>query len=371
MTVSVCVLAVMATSNGELVQADEISDIDELRQQLRSKDDVISSKDEVIAKLEKRVQLLENEVGVVWERLGRMGEEKREQEMRMVLVEEEAGRSLTSMVAAQRGRRRGEKGGREREEQLRLQVAVQGEEVGHLKEQLGEEIAAHREDVTECERRWREKVERLTAQLQRARGLGMSASQPNIPSHYNTLPPSSPWSPQREHRPLQMTVSAGPPSYQQSTGQAPPSPRPHPQKAPAAFHTGVATFHGHLCYFSSFMSTQVHVYDTALGAWQLLPPTPVSNFGLQVVNQQVTTIGGRLVTKSSLCTTQLFSLSPPSPLSPSSRREREWAATLPSMRLARSQPATTGNSHLVIVAGGEVGDHKTFIADIEVRLNFY
>ena len=333
----------MATSNGELSVVHENGETEGLRELLLEKEQVISS-------LERRVKVLEREVGVVWERLGRMGEEKREQEMKMVLVQEQASRSLASMVAARQEQRREDERRRERFQQLEMQVGMQAEELGHLRAQLAEETAAHRQDVAETERRARQQVERLRLQLRRARGLGLSASQPSIPSHYNTLPPTS----SHPHQPLLHTTSVGPPSYQQSTTLATPTPY---QRAPATFHTGVATFHGHLCYFSSFMTTQIHVYDTALGAWQLLPRCPVTNFGLEVVKKQVTTIGGRLVTETSLCTSQLFSLSP---------GESEWQPKLPSMKLARGQPATTCNSRLLVVAGGEMGDKTTFIADIEV-----
>ena len=36
------------------------------------------------------------------------------------------------------------------------------------------------------------------------------------------------------------------------------------------------------------------------------------------------------------------------------------------MALARAQPATACNEHLLLIAGGEIGERRTFIADIEV-----
>ena len=362
----------MAVSNGavftsEATVAASDTDREELERQVRLKDDVIENKRDELVSLGKRVKALENEVGVLWERLGKMGEEKRELEMKIAVVQEEAARSLTSMVAAQRERRREERRNNDVRQQLELQVAMQAEELGHLRQQLREEAQAHRDDVEVIQKQLR----RMRTQLERAKGLGnMSASQPSIPLHYNTLPPGPPLLAQR-HQPLLHTVSDVPPSYQQSIGETTPTfttplQTTHTnqvsyQRAPATFHTGVTAFHGHLCYFSSFMTTHIHVYDTALGAWHKLPSCPVTNFGLEVVGQNITTIGGRLVTESALCTTQLFSLSA------AARGERgAWLARLPSMKLARAQPATTSNSRLVIVAGGEVGDHKTFIADIEV-----
>ena len=353
----------MSAGNAQVLEASVAdSDREEFEGQLRLKDDVIQAKEAGLALLGKRVKGLESEVGMLWERLGKMGEEKREMEMKMVLVQEEASRSLTSMVAAQRERRREERRNRETREQLELQVTMQAEELVHLRLQLREEAQAHRDDVEAVQKELR----RMRAQLDRVKGLRMmSASQPSIPLHYSTLHTGS--SP-RQHQPLLHTVSDVPPSYYQSIGQATPpqaTPTNHTsyQRAPATFHTGVTAFHGHLCYFSSFMTTDIHVYDTVVGAWHILPGCPVTNFGLEVVRGSVTTIGGRLVTESTLCTTQLFSLSQ------GGRGERGlWVAKLPSMRLARVQPATTSNSRLVIVAGGEVGDHKTFIADIEVLL---
>ena len=364
----------MATSNGDQFTSEKsVTSSNREKEESKLKDDVIKTKDDVIASLEKRVKVLENEVGVLWERLGRMGEEKREQEMRMALVQEEAARSLRSMVAAQRERKREERRHREMREQLEMQVAMQAEDLRHLRQQLWEETQAHREDVEAIQKRTQEELRKMRVQVNRAKGLGMmSASHPSIPLHFNTLqPPAATRSPrrQRSHQPLLHTVSDVPPSYQQSTGQATPTHATPPnqasyQRAPTTFHTGVTAFHGHLCYFSSFMTTQIHVYDTALGAWHQLPRCPVTNFGLEVVNRSITTIGGRLLTEPGLCTTQLFSLS-------QGGRDGDrgtWVTSLPSMRLARAQPATTSNSRLVIVAGGEVGDHKTFIADIEVLL---
>jgi hypothetical protein len=362
----------MAVSNGvvftsEATVAGGDTDREELERQLRLKDDVIENKTDKLVSLGKRVKALEKEVGVLWERLGKMGEDKRELEMKTALVQEEAARSLTSMVAAQRERRREEGRNKEVRQQLELQVAAQAEEMGHLRQQLREEAQAHRDDVEAIQKQLR----RLRAQLERAKGLGnMSASQPSIFLHYNTPPSGPPWL-ARQHQPILHTVSDVPPSYQQSTRETTPilttpiqtthTDQVSYQRAPATFHTGVTAFHGHLCYFSSFMTTDIHIYDTAVGAWHILPSCPVTNFGLEVVGQNVTTIGGRLLTEPALCTTQLFSLSA------AGRGERgAWLARLPPMKLARAQPATTSNSRLVIVAGGEVGDHKTFIADIEV-----
>ena len=366
------------TSDNVIMSEERASDhnLQQLLQELKRKDDIIAAKDEVIVSLKRMVERLEGEVG-------QLEEEKREMKLQMSLVREEASRSLTSMVEAQQDRRREEEVYRERKEQLEVQVVSQARELGHLREQLAEEAQAHREDVAESERRARDQRRRLEAQLRRAKAMGKSVSQPNISSigqsNHTPLPLLSlllPRSPRvevtrvRAHQPLLNTLSEDLPSYQQSVAHSTSTmPRSPYQRAPATFHTGVTAFHGHLCYFSSFMMRQIHVYDTALGAWQLLPTCPVSNFGLEIVNNMVTTIGGRLATGTpSTCTAKLFSLSRPNGRNGDGGRAEQWAEKAPPMTIARSQVATASNSRLVIVVGGEIGDYKTFIADIEVLL---
>lgn len=330
-----------------------------------------------------RLQAQEGEILALRQKVAQLEEEKRESEVRMLLLQEEASQSLSSMVEAQQQRRREGGENKEREEQLEMQVVSQAEELRHIRLQLLEETQAHRDDVEESERRWRAELRRLRVQLQQAKGLGdRSVSHPDVslqlpPSPgYNILSPHSP-KPHNPHRRLFKTLSVDPPPFHtlqsthQATGVSYTLPRSPYQKAPATFHTGVSTFHDNLCYFSSFMTNQIHVYNTALGAWHLLPECPVSNFGLEVVNNLVTTIGGRLVTaaveeSTSVCTNKLLSLCGQG-AEVETGRER-WVEKVPAMVLARAQAATTSNSRLVIVAGGEVGDHRSFIADIEVLL---
>ena len=348
------------------------------KQELRSKDVAIET-------LEWRLQASEGELLVLRQRVAELEEGKRAMEMDMALVREEASRSLKGMVEAQRDRKKEEVGHRQRVGQLELQVGCQVEELHHLRLQLAEEAKAHRDDVQVTERRAQSQLRQLRLQLRQAqgeRGMARWASQPDVSSQlpplpgYNTLSPRSPAV--HAHLPLLKTVSEGPPpTYQQTTGHTGFTlPRSPLQRAPVTFHTGVSAFHGHLCYFSSFMTNQIHAYNTSVGAWHLLPTCPVSNFGLEVVNELVTTIGGRLATaaagadSTSLCTNKVFSLLQDEGDGGEGERGEggTWVETVAAMTLPRAQPATASNSRLVIVAGGEVGDHKSFITDIEVLL---
>ena len=346
--------------------SEDVREIEQLRETVRSKDNEIDS-------LKTRVREMEREVVGLRQQLGKM-------EVSMHLLREEASRSLTSMVDAHHEKRKEEVRNRQREGQLVVQVSSQAEELQHIREQLLEEAQAHREDVEASQRQAKTQVRKLLLQLQRAKGLGKmrSASQPDIPSQFSpslTLPPPQPHLEPTYHQPLLKTVSEGlPPSYQQSSSCATVQQHSKFQKAPVTFHTGVTAFQGHMCYFSSFMTNQIHSYDTALEAWQQLPACPVSNFGLQIVKNLITTIGGRLATDGeSICTTQLFSLTEPSQVGGGGRGggrggEGKWVEIFPPMILARAQPATASDSHLLIVAGGEIGDHRSFIADIDVLL---
>lgn len=352
-------MAGQSASEGKVLQ--------QLQKELRSKDVAIET-------LERQLQVSKEEAEGLQQRVVDMEQEKHKKEMEMVLLQEEASQSLRSMVEAQQERKRMEEVYRERLNQLEVQVASQAEELRHLRMQLLEETQAHRDDVEESERISQRKLKLLRVELKQARGMAKSASINDLPSQIPVSPGLTPTVPQRR---LLKTVSEDPPPFHtlpppyhtNAVGLISYSlPRSSFQKAPATFHTGVSTFQGHLCYFSSFMTNQIHVYDTAVGAWHQLPDCPVSNFGLEIVGGLVTTIGGRLATateaSSSVCTNQLLSLRGEG--SGERGREGRWVERVPAMVLARAQAATASNSRLVIVAGGEVGDYKSFIADIEV-----
>ena len=347
------------------------------------------SKDVAMETLQWRLKGSEGEAVALRQRMWQLEEAGREREVRMALLQEEASHSLSSMVAAQRERRREEERRSEKLQQLELQVASQAEELSHLRLQLTEEIQAHRYDVADCNSRAQAHIHKLEAELraatgERDRAMEKSASQPNIVSL--SYPPLSSRHRPSQHPPLLRTVSEDPPSFPSQlspfhtlqplsrtyghSSYTLPRLQSQYERAPATFHTGVSTFHGCICYFSSFMTNQIHAYDTAEGAWQLLPECPVSNFGLEVIGGLITTIGGRLATthsQKSECTNRLLSLKEEEGAGPGDGGRR-WVEKLPAMTLPRAQPATTSNRRLVIVAGGEMGDHKSFIANIEVLL---
>lgn len=353
----------------------------------------VREKDAAVARLQWQLQGERSEALVLRQQLSHQEENVKTCRAQLVLVREEASKCLTSMVEAQQHSRQA----LEHVQQLEQQVGAQSEEVEHLTQQLVEEVAAHRADVQEVEKRLNSIIQSLREELRvatrgRQRGpvkkppISKSVSQPQIPSLFSPSP----------HPALGKTHSVDPPpGPHPATPPAPHSatpPGPYPtmppsmtpvpltsrqlapqgmQAAPAMFHTGVSASHQHMCYFSSFLTNEIRAYNTDDGQWQLLPKCPVRDFGLEVVGARVTVIGGRLANAHhENCTKQLLNLvvGGDGGRRQSGGREKEgvWREELPEMALARAQPATACNEHLLIIAGGEIGERRTFIADIEV-----
>lgn len=360
------------------------------QEELRRLQQEVREKDAAVAKLQWQLQGERSETLVLRKQLSQQEENVKTCQVQMALVREEASKCLISMVEAQQHWRRS----LEHVQQLERQVVAQSEEVEHLTQQLREEVEAHRGDMQELEDRLnsiilslREQLRVATSGRQRAAArntpLHKSISQPQIPSLFSSSP--SP------HAALSKTQSVDPSPVQAgplapfqtmppATALVPPHSRnlapQGTQRAPSMFHTGVSASHQHMCYFSSFLTNEILAYNTDNGQWQLLPKCPVSDFGLEVVNARVTIIGGRLATTHAHqenCTNQLLSLVRREGQGNGGRRgsggreiEDAWREELPEMALARAQPATACNEHLLIVAGGEIGERRTFIADIEV-----
>ena len=112
--------------------------------------------------------------------------------------------------------------------------------------------------------------------------------------------------------------------------------REAPQKMSAV---GASVVHGNTAYFSR--DNNVYSYTLAKDEWTTLPPCDYKWFSMAVVNDKVTTIGGRSgfrATNTLLCLED---------------QETQWREVLPPMQTARTRPAAVTTPTHLIVAGGE------------------
>ena len=112
--------------------------------------------------------------------------------------------------------------------------------------------------------------------------------------------------------------------------------------APCGMRRGSATSDGQFAYFTS--SSSVYRYEWSSDKWKELPSCPQLNFGLVIINKELTAVGGTNTRK-------LLTL-----------RERRWVEEYPLMKYARSSPAvvSTCDGEYVIVMGGDgEGDPST------------
>ena len=109
------------------------------------------------------------------------------------------------------------------------------------------------------------------------------------------------------------------------------------REAPRQMYRGAAVTHGSLSYFSSNGSREVFAYNSENNDWSELPECPQSDFGLAVVNNLVTAVGGM----SGGLTSCLSSFS-----------GGEWVTVFPPMPTKRCLPAVISAQNYLIVAGG-------------------
>ena len=117
---------------------------------------------------------------------------------------------------------------------------------------------------------------------------------------------------------------------------------------PFGMTRGSATTDRYYAYFAALGSNTVHRYSLSEKKWLRLPLCPYRNFGLVVVHNALTTIGGR--EQHSVYSNKLLTL-----------RHRHWVEEHPPMIYARDIPSVTtfdcqGYYTNIIVAGGSVSD---------------
>ena len=113
---------------------------------------------------------------------------------------------------------------------------------------------------------------------------------------------------------------------------------------------GTAFVHGSTAYFS--FGHEIYYY-TSESIWTRLPLCMYRYFGLAVINDKLTTIGGR--SNASLNNNALLSLSP---------GDSSWQEVLPPMPTGRALPAVVATDAHLVVAGGT---HTDIVEVLEMR----
>ena len=110
--------------------------------------------------------------------------------------------------------------------------------------------------------------------------------------------------------------------------------------APRDMKRGAAVAHGSVGYFSSYCSHDVFAYDSEKDDWSKLPECPQSDFGLAVINNLLTAVGG-LSSGPFSYTNRLVSFN-----------GSKWVTIFPPMPTKRYSPAVISAQNYLIAAGG-------------------
>ena len=108
------------------------------------------------------------------------------------------------------------------------------------------------------------------------------------------------------------------------------------EDAPCVMYRGAAIAHGSVAYFSSYAYQEVFAYNSENNDWSRLPECPQSDFGLAVVNNLLTAVGGMSGGQYKNCS---FS-------------DGEWVTVFPPMPTNRRWPAVVSAQNYLIAAGG-------------------
>ena len=112
------------------------------------------------------------------------------------------------------------------------------------------------------------------------------------------------------------------------------------RNAPCEMLRGAAVAHGSVGYFSSLGSHDVFAYDSEKDDWSKLPECPQRNFGLAVINNLLTAVGG-LSSGPFSHTNRLVSFN-----------GSKWVTIFPPMPTKRYWPAVISAQNYLIAAGG-------------------
>ena len=125
------------------------------------------------------------------------------------------------------------------------------------------------------------------------------------------------------------------------------------RNAPWRMTRGAAVAHGSVGYFSSLGSHDVFAYDSEKDDWSKLPECPQRDFGLAVINNLLTAVGG-LSSGPFSYTNRLVSFN-----------GSKWVTIFPPMPTKRDWLAVISAQNYLIAAGGGVGIAET-LSTVEV-----
>ena len=127
------------------------------------------------------------------------------------------------------------------------------------------------------------------------------------------------------------------------------------RNAPCEIKRGAAVAHGSVGYFSSHYSCDVFAYDSEKDDWSQLPDCPQKYFGLAVINNFLTAVGGWSAGRVfSIFTKRLVSFN-----------GSKWVTVFPPMPTRREHPTLISAQNHLIAAGG-VGLRYTLLSTVEV-----
>ena len=132
------------------------------------------------------------------------------------------------------------------------------------------------------------------------------------------------------------------------------------KNAPCAMWRGAAVAHGSVGYFSSEYSRDVFAYDSEKDDWSTLPECPQDSFGLAVINNLLTAVGGY---PSGGVSSGLFSGNVTNRLV--SFNGSKWVTIFPPMPTKRNWLAVISAQNYLIAAGGK-GEGYATLSTVEV-----
>ena len=126
------------------------------------------------------------------------------------------------------------------------------------------------------------------------------------------------------------------------------------RNAPCGMERGAAVAHGSVGYFSSYYSHDVFAYDSEKDDWSKLPECPQTDFGLTVVNNLLTAVGGNGYHLGEGITNCLVSFN-----------GSKWVTVFPPMPTKREWLAVISAQNHLIAAGG-LGKGWMVLSTVEV-----
>ena len=134
------------------------------------------------------------------------------------------------------------------------------------------------------------------------------------------------------------------------------------ENAPETMVRGAAVVHGNTAYFRPAGSHKVYSYQNLQGKehWHQLPINTNCKFGLAVIDDLLTSVGG--INSGVTLTNTLLSLVP------KESGEKKWSEIFPPMPTPRRSTACITTNHIVVVAGGVGTDYA--LNTVEV-MNIY